>query len=138
MKISVGNFAFSGANTEEVDGLRIGGQRAAEISQLLRAKYARIHNRDNEVTRFGFRVTRTHDSLLAAQKFLIEHPRAFPRSGVFSARAYATGSGGEATFSWEENDVCVESWDGSHEGVTTFFTYNLVVGLPKGMDNNAT
>lgn len=129
MKITLASFDFSGTGSEEVSDLRGSGSRQVQVAELLRAQHARVYQRNNEITRISFAVTRKHDSLQAAQEFLITHPLEFPRTGKLVIQAMEPGTDERTLFTAET--AAIEGWDYSHIGVTTIFSYKLVIGEPK-------
>ncbi len=75
MKILIGDVVLAGG--EEVNqspyDISILSERDVQTVKTLRGINAKSYDRGNQVTTFDFKVTRKHDSIEAAQEFILGH-----------------------------------------------------------------
>jgi hypothetical protein len=142
LSITIGSLTLA-TESDAVSELRLGGEIATEVLRGLRAPLAKPVNRGNHLDTVSFSVTRTHESLVEAQKHLVSHylkfrnlfaaaPTAPVVPGTILYNPVATGI--HARFAWDSGSVYApyllnatpESLpEGTHTGVTTIFNYTL-------------
>ena len=128
MFIAVNNYVLAdGINFHVLtgpSGLQINGVDITQQASLLRATSMRFINRGNRMTNISFSVKRKHNSLLEAERFMLEHERDLPRLGVLTLTTRGTG-GYEVSLYMAEAIVIPQS---VYAGITTQHTYQIQGG----------
>ena len=107
------------------DELRINGRPLVQEAQFLRAQKIKMFARGNRKTTVSFTVKRLHDSIQAAQVFMIQHYNLLPSEGTLRLKMISD-SGGAQNLTMEDSVLgAVLYW---HVGKTTFFRYSIEGG----------
>lgn len=125
MKIKINNYPLADGALEGVSQFKINGQRVSQVAQFLRAAAVRVFNRGNLQTTVTFAITRAHESLMAAELFILEHDLNLPPQGLVTFTA-----GGAETQETERYlaDAMITVSDREYIGVTTIHHYTVVGG----------
>lgn len=103
-------------------GLTINGVARTQVDEGLRAENAAFQFRGNLYLDIRFSVSRKHDSLRAAEEFLLLHPGSVSGKGGAVLTLGTTGDSSTAT-----GASSVLTCSGTRRGVHTTFNYGLQV-----------
>ena len=125
MKVQIGSTWLAEGGRESVSDFRINNEDILDVEAFLRATEISVFNRGNRKTTVKFSVKRTHDSVEAAETFILEHSTDMPGHGLVTFVAVsATGS----ETSRYLQDASVEVAEASYTGSTTYHTYTIIGG----------
>jgi hypothetical protein len=106
-----------------------------QIVKRLRADFAEVINRGNGVTVISFPMTRTHESNLAAEEFLVRHKLEIPKQGtvVLQAETSTEADNGKTYLV----DGTLHSAHGEQRGRSTVWQYTITGGELTTVDPDA-
>jgi hypothetical protein len=107
------------------DTLQIGGDYAEQIEEFLRGDYVDVQERGQERTELSFQVCRLHDSIYAAQVFILDHRNALPRQGQLYVEVVSELGNKEFVM---DNALIRKPKLVRWLGCTTFFQYSMIGG----------
>jgi hypothetical protein len=126
VRVRIANFVIcSGVGADAPSGLTLVQSRAVQDVDYVRASYGAQFARGQFRHEVGFRVTRLHADLRAAQLFVLDHAQAIPQSGIlaFEHRG-GVGSGSR----WIRDALVVRVECVAHIGLTTVWSYQFLGG----------
>lgn len=130
IKITIGAFEVCTFD-DALNNFKINGQRISEAVELPRADAISVLDRKNVRTTISFDVTRLHDTIEEAIEFLLMHNVGLNEAGAIGRFTITSRDENGAETERFLDSAIVESNAGSHNGITSFFSYNVVGGLLK-------
>ena len=122
---STENFWLSEDGQLAPDSLRVNGERAIQIAQILHAESAKTFNRLNSITTISFSLVREHASVREAEEYLIRHEADIPSSGAVEFICYDE-NGGESSFYLDTGYL--KTTEAYYTGCSTTHSYVIVGG----------
>ena len=131
MKISFGNLvlcdgAVRGVGRKTgVSNFRIGDQREVQVSSIINAIYKRIKARGNKIVNVRFDVQQEHDSVQAAEAYVVGLYATLPDQDALTISSVGGGGGVKNA---DFDAAALQASEHYYEGVRTFHHYEFVIG----------
>ena len=123
MQIKIGNFFLASGDKESPNNLNVQRNSASQVVEGLRWSEAKTFDRLNRKVTVRFSVTRLHDTLADAERFILTHGTSVPTSGLVQFVLSDNSS------LWMNASTCVcTPVDSKEIGRTTTHDYSLIGG----------
>lgn len=124
MKVTLDNAVLAAGGQEGPANFRLSTAWSVQFVELVRSRFSDQFTRENIRHEITFNVTRLHESIQAAMKFILDHAETLPASGVLSF--LTTGSG--ASRRWINRATLLRADCIQQVGMTTIWSYQLAGG----------
>jgi hypothetical protein len=106
------------------DGVSINGEFVVDVGEFVRGKQIEVFDRGNDRTEIVFATTRSHESVAASEKFVLEHRSLVPRRCLISLISDYDEERVERFI----KDACVAQVASRARGATSFHSYRIIGG----------
>jgi hypothetical protein len=121
MKVKIGTFFLSNGDDESPQNLSVEERRKSNTADGLRWKQVKLFDRGNRQTTISFKVSRLHDTIAAAESYVLLHGLNVPAQGVAE---FVLSDNSSLFLDAAECEVTASE----HIGVTTNHSYTLIGG----------
>jgi hypothetical protein len=106
------------------DGIFINGVFVTDEAEFLRGTQIEVFDRGNDRTLITFSTTRSHESVAASEKFVLEHRELVPRRCLISLISDYDEERVERFI----KDACIPEVSSRARGATSFHSYRIIGG----------
>lgn len=125
MKITIGNFTLADHGPLTPSGLKINGQRVAQVVEFPRAEEVEVFNRGNASNTYSFSVTRKHATPADAEAYILEHETDCPVQDLVTFEIKKAN--GQVTLRYVRNGM-LQTLERGYHGCSTFHSYQIIGG----------